>query len=94
MRAQPPWTGYGKRKADPALATLSRERAVALAGRYALCARLEPSGKLLVISVTFETLEEANAGWREMGKPELVVAIACRWARRWVPLRFNSGEAG
>jgi hypothetical protein len=45
MRAQPPWNGYGKRKADPALYTLSRERAVQLAGRYALCARLEPSVK-------------------------------------------------
>ena len=88
-RAQPPWTGYGKRKADPKLSTLSRERAIQLAGRYALCKCLEPSGKLLAVSATFETLALANATWKEQGNPALVVAIACRWARRWTPLRFN-----
>jgi hypothetical protein len=92
MRAQPPWTGYGSRKADPALYTLSRERAVQLAGRYALCARLEPSGKLLAVSATFESLEAVNAAWREKGNPALVLAICCRWARRWMELRFNTAR--
>jgi hypothetical protein len=89
MRVQPPWTGHGPRKADPKLYTLSRERAIQLAGRYALCARLEPSGKLLAASATFEALEEVNAAWRERGNPKLVVAIACRWARRWMEVKFN-----
>lgn len=89
-RVQPPWTGYGSRKADPKLFTLSRERAIQLAGRYALCARLQPSGKLLAVSPTFETLEEVNAAFRERGNPALVVALACRWARRWTKVRFNN----
>ena len=88
-RSQPPWTGYGARKADPKLATLSRERAMAVAGKYALCARLQPSGKLLAVSTTLETLDEANAAFRERGNPALVVALACRWARRWMAVRFN-----
>jgi hypothetical protein len=86
---QPPWTGYGSRKADPKLFTLSRERAIALAGRYALCARLEPSGKLLAASATFETLDEVNAAFQERQNPALIVALACRWARRWMAIRFN-----
>jgi hypothetical protein len=88
-RVQPPWTGHLNRKADPKLFTLSRERAIAVAGRYALCIRLQPSGKLLAVSAAFETLEEANAPWREKGDTSLVVAIASRWARRWTIPRFN-----
>ena len=88
-RAQPPWTGHGSRNADQKLATLSRERAMALAGKYALCIHLQPSGKLLATPGTFESLDEANAAWRESGDDSLVVAIASRWARRWMPLRLN-----
>ena len=88
-RAQPPWTGYGKRKADPAAYQLSRERAIALAGKYALCYRLQPSGKLLPSGGTFETLEEANAAWHDKGDSSLFVALAVRWRRRWVLPCFN-----
>lgn len=88
-RVQPPWTGHGSRKANPKLATLARERARALAGNYALCIRLQPSGKLLATPGTFETLDDANAVWRERGDHSLVVAIASRWARRWMIPRFN-----
>ena len=89
-RAQPPWTGYGKRKADPATFQLSHERSVALGGKYALCLKLCPSGKLLAVSETFETLDEANAAWRERGDTDLIVALAVRWSRRWTVPRFNS----
>lgn len=88
-RVQPPWTGYGKRKADPKTFQLSHERAVALAGKYALCLKLCPSGKLLAVSGTFETLEEANTTWRERGDTDLIVALAVRWARCWAIPRFN-----
>ena len=54
-RVQPPWTGYGKRKADPATFQLSHERAIALAGKYALCLKLPTSGKLLPVSGTYAT---------------------------------------
>ncbi len=88
-RVQPPYMSYGLRKVDSKLSTLSRERAIALAGKYALCARLQPSGKLLAVSTTFETLDEANAAFRERGNTELVIALACRWARCWMAVRFN-----
>lgn len=89
-RVQPPWTGYGKRKADPNTFQLSPERAVALAGKYALCLKLCPSGRLIAVSGTFETLDEANEAWRERGDSDLIVAIAVRWARRWTAPRFNT----
>lgn len=89
QRAQPPWTGYGARKADPKLATLSRERAMEVAGKYALCIRLQPSGKLLATPGTFDTLGEANTAWWDKGDCSLVVAIASRWARRWMIPRFS-----
>ena len=88
-RAQPPWTGYGKRKADPTTFQLAHERAVALAGKYALCLKLCPSGRLIAVSGTFETLDEANTAWHERGDSDLIVAIAVRWARRWTAPRFN-----
>ena len=91
---QPPWTGYGKRKADPKTFQLAHERAVALAGKYALCLKLCPSGRLIAVSGTFETLGEANEAWRERGDPDLIVAIAVRWARRWTAPRFNPLYAG
>lgn len=89
-RIQAPWTGYGKRRADPKTFHLSRERAIALAGKYSLCLKLCPSGRLLAVSGTFETLEEVNAAWKETERPELIIALCCRWARRWMPLWFNS----
>lgn len=89
-RVQPPWTGYGKRKADPKLFQLSHERAIVLAGKYALCLKLCPSGKLIAVSNTFETLDEANTAWRDRGNADLIVALAVRWARRWTIPRFNS----
>jgi hypothetical protein len=88
-RAQPPWTG-GNRKADPATFQLSRERAIQLAGRYALCYRLQPSGRLLPSGGSFETLEETNQAWREKGDSSLFVAIAVRWSRRWTLPVYNS----
>ena len=88
-RIQPPWTGYGKRKADPKTFQLSHERAIALAGKYALCLKLCPSGKLIAVSGTFQTLDEANTAWHERGDADLIVALAVRWARRWTILRFN-----
>ncbi|WP_309707555.1 hypothetical protein [Armatimonas sp.] len=88
-RIQPPWNGYGKRKADPKLFHLSHERAIALAGKYALCLKLCPSGKLIAVSGTFETLDEANTAWHERGDADLIVALAVRWARRWTIPRFN-----
>ncbi|WP_395137789.1 hypothetical protein [Armatimonas sp.] len=88
-RIQPPWTGYGKRKADPKTYQLSHERAIALAGKYALCLKLCPSGKLITVSGTFETLEEANTAWHERSDTDLIVALAVRWARRWTIPRFN-----
>lgn len=89
-RAQPPWTGYGKRKADPATYQLSRERAITLAGKYALCYRLLPSGKLLPSGGTFGTLEEANTAWQEKADPAFYVGLAVRWRRQWVLPQFNS----
>ena len=88
-RVQPPWNGYGKRKADPKGFQFSPERAVALAGKYALCIPLQPSGKLIATSSTFETLDEANTAWRQAGNPKLVVGLAVRWSRRWTIPRFN-----
>lgn len=88
-RAQPPWTGYGKRKADPKTYQLSHERAIALGGKYALCLKLCPSGKLLAVSGTFATLDEANTAWHERGDTDLIVSLAVRWARRWTIPRFN-----
>ena len=88
-RMQPPWTGYGKRKADPKTFQFSHERAIALAGKYALCLKLCPSGKLLAVSSTLETLDEANAAWRERGDTDLIVALAVRWSRRWTIPHFN-----
>lgn len=88
-RAQPPWTGYGKRKVDPATFQLSRERAIQLAGRYALCVRLQPSGRLLPSGRTFETLEEANQAWREKSDRSLFVDLAVRWSRRWALPVYN-----
>jgi hypothetical protein len=88
-RAQPPWTGYGQRKADPATYQLSRERAIQLAGRYALCYRLQPSGRLLPSGGTFETLEEANTAWEEKPDPSLYVGLAVRWRRRWELPQLN-----
>lgn len=90
MRATPP--GHG-RQADSALYTLSLQRATQLAGRYALCTRLEPSGKLLAVSSTFATIEEANAARLENANQALLVGICCRWARRWMPLQLNFATA-
>lgn len=88
-RVQPPWTGYGKRKADPKSFQLSHERAVALAGKYALCLKLCPSEKLIAVSGAFDTLDEANTAWREWNDTDLIVALAVRWARRWTIPCFN-----
>ncbi|MGC4044722.1 MAG: hypothetical protein QM758_13095 [Armatimonas sp.] len=87
MRATPP--GFGSRKADPVLSTLSQARAKQLTGRYALCTKLEPSGKLLAVSSAFETIEAVNAALEATADSSLVIALCYRWARRWMPVKYN-----
>ena len=83
-RATPP----GETKPDAALFQFSAKRAKQIGGKYSLCRRLGkrllPDGSLL------DTLDEANAAWKERGDLALLVACACRWSRRWETPRFNS----
>ena len=63
-------------------------KAKLLGGKYALCV---PIGRHLVQhSHTFDTLEEANAAWRECSsKGGLYVACCNRLDRRWELPRYN-----
>ncbi|WP_394793111.1 hypothetical protein [Armatimonas sp.] len=83
-RIQPPQG----RKGDPAKYQIPIKRLKLVAGKYALCAPL--ADKLLPAAFgLYDTLEQANTAWQERGNPTLVIAIACRWTRRWERLRFN-----
>lgn len=76
-------------KPDPFKAQFSVKRAKEIAGRYTICVKL---GENLLPTVGFllDTLDEANAIWRENGGGEdVVLACACRWSRRWEMPRFN-----
>ena len=83
-RIQPP---HGS-KGDPSRYQIPTKRLKIVAGKYALCA---PLGDKLVPAAfgLHDTLVSAHAAWKELGKPGLSIALACRWTRRWEPLRFN-----
>jgi len=68
---------------------LSVRRAKTLGGRYALCLTLSGGALLPAQNVTYATLAEANAAWRDKKDHHQVVACCCRWNRRWELPRFN-----
>lgn len=82
-RATPP---FGQ-KPDSASFQLSVKRAREIGGKYALCHRL--GSKLLPASPLFDCLDEVNAAYEAANNPQLAVACACRWTRRWEIPRFN-----
>jgi len=78
----------GSRKRQPHLYRMKAAQAKELAGRYALCRR---SGTMLfVFGKAYESLNEANAAWREMGDTKIVVGCCNRLDRCWQLPRFNT----
>lgn len=75
------------RTVDSAACHMTAKRAKEIGGKYALCLRL--GEKLVPSSEPFETIEEANAQWKERRDPRFFVACACRWARRWEVPKYN-----
>ena len=79
----------GSRYLDSERYRMAAGKAKRLGGKYALCVLI---GRHLVQhSRTFETLEEANAVWRECrsGRSGLYVACCNRLDRRWELPRYN-----
>lgn len=77
----------GSRKKHPALYRMKAAHAKQQAGKYALCQR---SGEVLfVVGPVRDTLEAANADWRERHNPRLVVGCCCRLDRCWQLPKFN-----
>jgi hypothetical protein len=84
-------TECGGRKARPERFQMSAKRAKRIAGKYALC--LSIGGKLLAVSLLFDSLEAANTAWlekkEEIGDKRLMVACGNRLDRCWELPRFS-----
>lgn len=69
---------------------MTAARAKEIGGHYALCIPIGDKGeRLLPLTSTFDTLEAANAAWRERGDVLLVVACGNRLDRCWERPRYN-----
>lgn len=80
----------GNREIRPERYRIPPARLKKLAGKYAVCLRLGKSlASLIPKSGVFETLDEANARWREENNTDLVVACCNRLDRCWEIPRFN-----
>lgn len=77
----------GSRKRCPEKYRMKPAEAKAQAGKYAVCERLGES--LYPVSPLFDTIERANAVWREKGDLILMVACCNRLDRRWELPRYN-----
>ncbi len=82
---------YPGRSKRPERFQMSPERAKEIGGKYALCVPMGEKGeKLLPVTETFETLEAANAAWRDKGDTRLVVACGNRLDRCWEKPKRNT----
>lgn len=77
----------GSRKKNPALYRLTAGKAKEWAGKYALCQRSGTT--LLATGWIYDTLDEANAAWKEKHDTSFVVGCCCRLNRAWELPRFN-----
>lgn len=77
----------GSRKKRPELYRLTAGKAKEWAGKYALCQRSGSS--LFATGWIYDTLDEANAAWKEKRDTCLVVGCCCRLNRAWELPRFN-----
>lgn len=69
---------------------MTAARAKEIGGRYALCIPIgDASERFLPLSNIFDTMEAANAAWRERGDTRLVVACGNRLDRCWGRPRLN-----
>ncbi len=84
-------TENSSRKAQPEKFQMSARRAKHIAGKYALC--LSVGGKLLAVSLLFDSLEAANTAWKErreeFGDKRLMVGCGNRLDRCWELPRFS-----
>lgn len=78
----------GRRK-RPDRYRMTAKRAKEIGGKYALCFRTGTGDGLIPIAPSRETLEEANAAWREKRDPRTVVGCCNRLDRCWGLPRFN-----
>jgi hypothetical protein len=77
----------GSRKKRPEKYRMKAAKAKEWAGLYAVCAH---SGDyLLVVGTLYQSIEKANADWRERGDTRLVVGCCNRLDRCWDIPRFN-----
>jgi hypothetical protein len=78
----------GGRKARPECFQMSAKRAKDTAGKYALCIQL--GRRLVPVTLTCDTLYEANAAWEERNDPRFLVACCNRLDRCWELPRYSS----
>ena len=80
------------RTIDAALFQMTARQAKKDAGTYAVCVRIGRK-YLPVVIRAFGCLEEANAAWRNIARPNTTVCGLSRLDRAWKPLRFNPAYA-
>lgn len=77
----------GSRKKQPEKYRLNAKTAKELGGYYAVC--LRAPGHLFPIGRAYPLLQQANAAWCEMNKPDTVVACCNRLDRCWEVPKYN-----
>gem|GEM_PF-6809294 len=77
----------GSRKKRPECYRMKAKTAKELGGYYCVCQVYGAS--LLPRSVAYSSLEQANAAWKEMNKPDTVVACCNRLDRLWEVPKYN-----